>query len=543
MLGPLQLLFAGVPYLTASWIALIAAPTAAVLLHRQTLVATSRSLRHDGRYRRRWLGTAAILGGILLLCGLHRLQSGRYFLAPDSISVFMIAAQQQLDGVLGSHLAQWDQQSDEWVFSAPLMFTSAFGSDYLFPIYAAELVALASFAGLVFGVVHSLAWRRPLLVAALATGSVLAASPSIDPRYQIALFGGQNPMMWLGHPGRMVGIVGPWVALLVLGRRTSRRAAIAIALATIGLAFTSISSLAYVMVALVCAGAWHVLRGRLPTRDGTGRTRGALISALMLFVVAAPLIVYGNLRRVDQPNSLGWILVAGAMAAVVAAVLVALSASRVAVAPQRPARFLMRGAAWLVALCAGFILSNNLVGSIADGQLRVTLASVLPGYGTPLESRGIVSAAPDLHFPTLTGYECSYSGHCVSFGYFLAGYGVVIVLAIATWLALGQRATGDEDARPYRAAFLITLGAFVASFALVDFTGADQTTAWILTRFIEIPYYALFAFAAVALVGSRNRFTAWVAGTVMAAWIVISIAYSHVIPQLARNADWLIGVL
>lgn len=542
MLGPLQLLFAGVPYLTAAWITLAATPAIAVLLHRQTLVTTARNLRDDGSYRRRWLGAAATIGGILLLCGLHRLQTGRYFMVPDSISAFLEAARQQLSGVFGSHLAQWDQQSDEWVFSAPLMFTSAHSEDYLFPLYAAEFVGLASFAALVFGVVHSLAWRRPLLVASLATGSVLAASPSIDPRYQIALIGGQNPMMWLGHPGRMVGIVGPWVALLLLGRPVSRRATIAILLATAGLAFTTVSGLAYVVVVLVCAGAWHVLRGRLPVRAGTGRARGAVVSGLALFAVAAPVVVYWGIHQADQPNSLGWILAAGAVAAVVAAVLVTLSAPRLTTAPVRPARVLTLVAAWLLTLCAGFILSNNLVGSVADGEIRATLASILPGYGVPLESRGVASAATDLHFPTFTGQECTISGHCLSFGYFLAGYGVILVLVVATWLALRQR-TADQDAGARRAAFLITLGAFVASLALVDFTGVDQLTAWVFTRFIEIPYYALLAFAAAALVGSRNRVTAWVGGTVIAAWIVIPLAYSHVIPQLARNADWLIGVI
>ena len=121
-------------------------------------------------YRRRWLKAAAIVVGVLLLCGVHRLQAGRYFMVPDSLSAFLEAARQQLSGVFGSHLAQWDQQSDEWIFSAPLMFTSSASQDYLFPLYAAEFVGLASFGALVFGIVHSVAVRRPRLTATVATG-------------------------------------------------------------------------------------------------------------------------------------------------------------------------------------------------------------------------------------------------------------------------------------------------------------------------------------------------------------------------------------
>ena len=102
-------------------------------------------------------------------------------MVPDSISDFLNAAGQQMRGVFGDHLAQWDQQSDEWVFNAPLMFYSAHGQDFLFPIYVTEFVGLASFAALVFGVVHSFAWRRPLLAAADRPPAPSWPPPAVDP--------------------------------------------------------------------------------------------------------------------------------------------------------------------------------------------------------------------------------------------------------------------------------------------------------------------------------------------------------------------------
>lgn len=537
VLAPLQILFAGLPYLTAAWIALIATPAVAIALHRHALAASVTSLRSDPDYRRRWLKTAAIVVGVVVLCGVHRLQAGRYFMVPDSISAFLEAARQQLSGVFGSHLAQWDQQSDEWIFSAPLMFSSSASQDYLFPLYAAEFVGLASFSALLFGIVHSVAVRRPRLTATLAMAAVLASTPSIYPWYEISLIGGQNPMMWLGHPGRMIGIVAPWIALLLLGRRLSTRATIAILLATAGMAFMTISGTAYVFVALLGAGVWHLLHGRGPARVRTV-ARAVLIPALGLAAIATPTFVYWELHRTSSPNSLGWVLVLGSAVALTGALLVALSASGTSPLP-RLSRLTPRVVIWLATLGVGFLLSNNLVSNLADGQVRTTLASVLPGYGVPVESRGIASGTSSIAFPTFTGTECQFTGHCLSFPYFLVAYGFLTILALATWLALSQREAAVDQA-PRRAAFLVTVAALVASFALVDWTGSDQLTAWVLTRFIEIPYYALLGFAALALVGSRNRLTAWAGGGVLTAWIVIPLASSHVFPQLARNADYLI---
>jgi hypothetical protein len=542
LLAPLQLLFAALSFTTAAWIALVTVPAVAVISQRRAAVATASALRHDPDYRRRWLVVTATVGGILLLCGVHHLQAGRYFMVPDSISDFLSTAGEEMRGVFGTHLAQWDQQSDEWIFNAPLMFYTSHGRDYLFPIYATEFVGLASFASLIFGVVHSFAWRRPLLAATLATGAVLASSPSIFPWYQISLIGGQNPMLWLGHPGRMIGIVGPWVALLVIGQWSSRRAAVAILLTTAGLAFTSSSGTLYVVAALGCAGAWQLLQGRGP-RQLSGTVATAAVTALGLLAIATPAFVYWRMHHVTSANGLGWLLAAGAVAAMVAALLLALGSRTRPTPSLRPSsNALLRPAAWLAMLGTGFVLSNNLVGSIADGQVRSMLASVFPGYGLPLETRGYVSITSHLHFPTFTGQECAFTGHCVSFPYFLVAYGFLSMLALTSWLALGQRVPG-EDAGPRRAAWLVTVAALLCSFALVDFTGVDQVSAWVLTRFIEVPYYALLGLAAVAFAGSRSRVTTWTGTAVIAAWTVIPFACSHIVPQLVRNAGWLIGVI
>ncbi|MCW2994335.1 MAG: hypothetical protein JWQ18_1830, partial [Conexibacter sp.] len=223
-----------------------------------------------------------------------------------------------------------------------------------------------------------------------------------------------------------------------------------------------------------------------------------------------------------------------------AALLLALGAGASSRTPVRPRHALLRLGAWSATLGAGFVLSNNLVGNLFDGGIRDALSTVLSGYELPLESRGYAQAASHLHFPVFTGQECAFTGHCISFPYFLTAYGFLSILALASWLALGERGAG-EDAPPRRAAWLITVAALSCSFALVDFTGVDQVSAWVLTRFIEVPYYALLGFGAVALVGSRSKLTAWAGGGVIAAWTAVPLATGHVAPQLLRNAGWLIA--
>lgn len=540
VLAPLQILFAAVPTFTAAWIALMAMPIVALLLHRRSLVASAGALRRNAEHERRaWLAVVGAVGLVVLVCMVHRLQAGRYYMVPDSIRFFVGGADAQLQGALGRYLGQWAQQSDEWVFNAPLLFDAHASRDEQFAFWSTQFVSLASFAALILGVVWTLAWRRRALAGALAVGLILVSTPAIYPWDNVAIVGGQNPAFFLAHPGRQVSVLAPWLALLVLGRWSPRQT-VAILLATAGLAFTTIDGAAFAALALGCAGAWRLLRGRRPLRR---RAEGIAIHLLALGALATPLFVYYAIHRLSRPDGLGWVLVLGAGLA-----LIALAALASISAPAPPGS-VPRGATWkatlglslavVATLVAGFFLSNNMVGSFADGGVRRAIGTILPGFQGQLLSREIPF---DLSFPSFTGQECTISGHCLSFGYFLAVYGFTLVLALAVWVALG--AIGDdEQVNGRRAAWLVTVAALSLAFAIVDFSGADSSTAWILTRFIEVPYYSILAFAAVVLVASRSRFTVVAGTTVLTLWTLIPFLHSHIPEQWVRNADHLIGTL
>jgi hypothetical protein len=188
------------------------------------------------------------------------------------------------------------------------------------------------------------------------------------------------------------------------------------------------------------------------------------------------------------------------------------------------------------------VLSNNLIG---DGGIRDVLGTILPGYDRPLASRGLLGDSPidGLSFPTFAGGECSLSGHCLSIGGYVASYGFISIVALSGWLALGRPAGADVDVNRRRAAWLAMAAALSVSFLLVDFTGAGVGVAWILTRFIEVPYYGLLALATVALVGSRDRLTVGAGALVIGAWTIVPLLYNLVPLQLIKNADWLVGIV
>ncbi len=544
LLGPLQLLFAAVPLVPAAWLALAGVFAAAAAIHGRSALVATRRLRYDAPGRRRLLGSGAVIVGVLLLAGLHRLQMGYNFMVTDSISVFLKAAQDQLSGAFGSHLVQWDQQSDEWIFNAPLIFTSHAGRDFLLAFYVTEFVGLASFGCLAYGIVHSLAPTHRGLSAGLATAVVLLLTPAIFPWFYVPLIGGHNPVVWLGHPGRFIAIAAPWVALLLLGRH-GRGATVAIGLATVGLGFVTLHATVYVLAILGAVLCWTVMRAR-PASGGIGRRRPAAVQLFAFAAIGAPILTFCLVHAVSNPSALAWVLVAGVAFAVLAAFVVgraakALPGGAVDVVSRTVAGWSL---AWLAALALGIVLSNNLLNGFTGGELRTLLGDALPGYRGSMMSRELFGEdlSAGLSFPRFSGAECMATGTCSNASTFLADWGFFAVVAYATWLALGRPAS-SVAVQGRRAAWLLMVAAVGASFLLVDFTGASLSTAWILTRFLEVPFYGLFGLAAITFAGSSSRVTKWAGVGILLAWSTVPIVVNLVPLQLVKNADWLVRVM
>jgi hypothetical protein len=540
VLAPLQLLFASVSLQTATWIALVGLPIVAVVLHRRAIVRAGRSLRHDPATRRRAGASIVVAVVMVTLAAIHRLQAGNFFLVQDSLLSWLLGATDQLTGNVGSHLAQWNQQTDEWVFNAPMLFRSYTHRDALFSFYATQSLGLVSFACLVFGIVHRLAQRRRTLAAYVAVGVVLASTPLIYPWRYITVIGGDNPALWTGQTGRQIGIVAPWAALLLLGRQR-RATKIAVGLATAGLAFTSIQNVAYVLAAVGAGLAWRTRAGYASTWIQRPNLRGA---AYLIPVAVLAMIVYAFwwIQQVWVPTGSAWWLLGSVVLAAAGAVAIGLGTTgRDAIGRPR-ARPIWIGA-WAATLAGGFMLSNNAMEPIFGDRLRHLLSFVLPGYGGTVMARTDIgdNVFGNLTFPAFSEFGCTtFYNYCDSFAGFLASFGFLLVVVFATWLGLGPLTT-EAAVNARRAALLLMVAGLATAVTTMFFTGVEAgAQPNIFSRLLDVPYYGLLALAAMTFAGSRNRPTMFAGIGVLVVWSIVPLIGSRWPEQMITNSEWLL---
>jgi hypothetical protein len=539
LLAPLQLLFAAVPVRTASWIALAALPIIAVTLHWRTCSTSAAAVLHDRRARRKLALTACGVAAMTALAMVHRLQAGHFFLTQDSIQWVLLAGENQLHGQWGPYLLQWYLQSDEWVFNAPLMFSSHNIGDLWFPIYTTQCVSLASLLALVYGIAHRLARRRKSLAAGLTAAVVFGSTLAIYPWIYVTIVIGGQPLVQLGHPGRHLGIIAPWIAVLLFGRQR-RAVTIALAFATLGLGFASLHVLLDVLAALVAALMYRAVRGSRPAWTDI---RSFRIGVHLLPVVALGGIAGAFWVHHAQPpaSAIWWLLLGEAIAAGGAFAIGAATTRRAEQASTMPAPAWI--GAWLAAATFGLLLSNNLTKDLLHTNPRSILGAVLPGYdGGALSRDGnngldhpVLSG---LSFPKVSVPSCESLIVCGGFSDFLASFGVLFVLVLVTWISFGPF-TSDALLNARRATLLFLVAGLNLGLVIVFFTGVPSTAqAIIYTRFLEIPYYGLLGLAALTFAETRNRVTAIAGTSVLVLWTVIPLLGSEWPQQMVRNAGW-----
>jgi hypothetical protein len=541
LLAPLQLLFAAVPLGTAAWIALVSPPIAALLVHGRAISAFVRGGAREGRERRA-VGWALVAVVALVIAALvHRLQFDGSYLTQDSIYAFVLVGVNQLQGGLGDHLAQWNQQSDEWLFNAPLMFTSRRLGDLWFPFYLTQGVSIASFGALAFGITHRLARRRKALAGGVVLVALFVMTSAIYPWLYVTIVVGGQPLAAMGHAGRFVGIIAPWIAVLLVGRQP-RSVSIALGFAVAGLGFVSVNAMVGVVAAVVAVLVWRAASRRGPRWLHVRALRTAT-HLLPPVAVGAFVCAFWWLQTGAAPDAGGWFLLLGIVAALGGAVAVMLAT------PDRPAPITVRPLSiggWSAALTVGVLLSNNMTSGLLHDSVRQALAPVLPGYGTALLGRvGVAGGMFDgVTFPKLSEQACQIYFGCRGAADFLAALGVVLVIALGTWVAMGPL-TSAPATNGRRYALLLLIAGLGAGLAATFFSGGQpagsvQHQADIFSRVLELPYYSLLALAAVTFVESRNRVTAIAGTSVLILWSVIPLVAARRPEEMVRNADWLL---
>lgn len=536
VLAPLRILFSAVHYSSAAWVAVAAMPVVAGAIHRRAIRSWLGGLRARSPSLK-GSGIVVLCAGLIAFAFAHRLQAHQFFLTQDSIQTVVKAAIYQLEGSYGPYLAQWNLQSDEWVFNAPLMFTSRNVGDLWFPIYATQCVSLASFLVLIYTVVHRLTARRQALAGVLATAAVFGMSLAIQPWLYVTTIIGGQPVSEVGHPGRQVAMLAPVFAVLgVAGMRRSWT--VPICLATIGLGFITINGLLWVLVAVAVACAWRWLPAASAPSVVSRTTKAVAYCGPVVTMVAVVLALHVGPTDTSAAG-IAWALLAAGAIAVLAALCTMAETSRAERA--RSVRLSVRAlASWLPAAALGLVLSVNLTADLLHGSLRKALGAVLPGFNAIVLRREDLEHGQlqDISFPRLSYDGCETFVTCRGGWTFLAGIGVLLVLALATWAGSGQIRPGAVGATARLVALALCLAGFCFGWILVLFVGGSLEQSIIASRLLEVPYYGIIVLAAMTFAESRSRVTAATGCAVMAAWTIGPLVAVQWPEQVARNTGY-----
>jgi hypothetical protein len=536
-LAPLQLLFAAVPVATASWIGLAAVPAWAIALHWRGLVAGARDLRLRPPRRDGATVAVSIAVVMVMVAVVHRLQQGVFHLTQDSISIFLWGGSYQINGNFGDYLVHYKTQTDEWLFNAPLLFSHASYGDLWFPFYITQSVGVASLLCLVYGIVHRVARRRKVLAGSLAAATVFGSTLAIYPWVYVTIVGGGQPVIALGHPGRHIGIIAPWAALLIM--RNPRKAPLwALALATLGLGFVTLNTLMYVGLAVTVGVLWRTLRGRPGVLQAPAARLG--VHATLALALTLPIVAYSFTQETPSaPIVPTLILAAACLAALFGAAVIAWGTTK---AEQRSGgvRRLAWYGAWVVTAILGLLFSDNLGASRTGERAHELMAPLLPGFGPPAVNRDTLTDGvfAGLHLPTFSQTACETNTSCGSIPNFLMGYGVLFSLILAAWVAYGRLKPDAENANQRRIAVLIGLAALPPAMILVFFAGAQTLQAGALTRMLESPYYALLVLAVLAFCEMRRQWVAIAGVSFLTIWTIVPLLSFEWPVQMARNAEF-----
>jgi hypothetical protein len=500
--------------------------------------------RHAGNAGRatgvRPLPVAVLLSAFAIV--VWTIQSGRNYLVSDSVLLFLGVARGDYGRL--DWLPPFGRQMDEFLFNYPMAYADRGSTTFALWFWLTNAIAKVSMVWLIVGVVWTLTKGR-WLIAGLSSVLVLFASPLAEPSRYVSLFGGQNPAIYLGHAGRFLGIVLPFLILLVVSEGMDGTARWVSAGLGFAMMATSPHNVLYagvtgLLLALI-VGARLVLRAT----DRRVRSATAWIAGLgMVLVVGGPLVTYGTIGM-DGLHGMGGVAlalgVAGALAASVALAVRGVAETGVGLSEELPAGHPSR----LVAMGVGVLLGVLTMGNVfykslmEHGAYRSIMRNLFPAYREDPLFVMSFDSKPFTH-ASCTGVPTpvcsSFSGFASYLGpTFLAGVVALVVLLVS----LSQASLRQRDL----ILVLLQLSLFEIGMFLTDFMGAaDPATYWIQTRFLEIGYYGILIMLPVVL---WNHLSGQVrTGSLLAvsAWFVVPLVANPFAQQWWENLDYLARV-
>jgi hypothetical protein len=520
-----------------------ALPVVALLLHRRALPASLHDLRAERSARRRGAGALAVVLALVIVAVIHRLQQGLLYLTQDSITYYLQAGIVQTTGEQWQYLIHWNNQTDEWLYNAPLMFVAG-GSygDLWFPIYITQSVSVAAFLCLLYGVVHRVARRRKSLAAGVAVAVTFGSTLAIYPWLYVIIVVGGQPLLALAHPGRHVSILAPWIAVLLLGR-TRQVGAPTIALLTLGLCFVTLNAVLYVGLAVAAALLWRGVRGRRARLQE--RWVRIAVHAALLLAMCLPVIAFSFTGgRLTSPTLPALLLALTVLIALAGACLICWGTPKENV-PRIGPRHVAWFVAWLGTAALGLVFSDNLASSRVGIRFHELLTPVLPGFDGTTAGRAALSSGKlaGFSFPSFSQETCDANVSCGGIPHFLIAYGVLFVLVLAAWSGYGRLRPDASRTNQRRVVILLSLAALAVGQIMVFFTGLATLLTTVWSRLLELPYYTLLVLGVLGFCESKNRRVTIVGVGFLAIWTIAPLVGTGWPEQMVRNAGWYLDQL
>jgi hypothetical protein len=138
------------------------------------------------------------------------------------------------------------------------------------------------------------------------------------------------------------------------------------------------------------------------------------------------------------------------------------------------------------------------------------------------------------------------SAHCFSPAYWAVYYGLFTAIVPLLLVVFGGRSGepgADREARSFHQRLVLLLGAlFCWGLFLTDFV-PGPTLPWIMTRFTEVPYYAMFLVLPIGIAQCRSATTRAVLAGLLLTWAIVPFVVNHGPAQLAANLAYLRRIL
>jgi hypothetical protein len=500
-----------------------------------------------GDLRRMAVGALQLLLVFFVLL-VFELEFGRNFMAGDSTIFFL----RQLGNILpqldlSAHLPLVDQQYDEVSYSYPLIFHSLGRSVFLFPFWVVNSLGKAAAVLVLYGFVCGrIEGKRAPWLAAIGILYLFLGSPTLRPIDYISLFGGQNPLVYNGHIGRMIGLVIPVLIIDLLGpRRASQGRSVALGIPAailigLGLGGTSVHNILFAGVFLVAAYVFAIW-ARSPNQKrsvSAGRN-----FAFLAFLLAAPWITY-----------LGYWATRGFRGVLLIA---ALGLGAYLVFPPKRAwswpqlrggifnqPFLSLLCVVVLAYAASVFLGNCFL-PVTLQLLKITgLQSFFPSvYSEPFWSRHLVALAVKWFVPMECGSYPSY--HCSSLAAYATYYGLfTFAAALLFWVFNRPQKSEASNVEFlfYHRLLLLLCVLFCWALFVTDFVNGPAIE-WVKNRFTEIPYYLVFLILPIGIGQVRKRTNAIVLASLMLLWAVLPFVVNYGPQQWLVNFKYLLDYL